>query len=118
LKPAESPGIIGGMSLKTLFLCVLTIAALGGCAGQSGQVDDRILVKAVNVSKSQITFAFKRTGQVRTYYVDGLTEIAIKDGPGRLREINAGEEVFAYHLRSSDTLDSLIVGYSDPLDAF
>ena len=106
------------MSLKTLFLCVLTMGALGGCAGQSGQEDDRILVQAVDGPKSQITFAFMRTGQVRTYYVDGLTEIAIKDGPGKLREINAGEEVSAYHLRNSDTLDSLIVGYSDPLNAF
>ena len=106
------------MALRYLFLSLLTIVALSSCAGQSRHEDDRILVTAVDVHKGRLTLIFKRTGQVRVYYVNGLTFIAIPDGPGQLREIQVGEEVFSYHESNPYTLDSIIVGYSDPLDYF
>jgi len=118
LKPAGSPGIMYGMKLRSLFLSLLTIVALSSCAGQSPHEDDRIFVSAVDVHRGQLTLTFKRTGQVRTYYVNGLTFMATPEGPATLREIHAGEKVFSYHESNRYTLDSLIVGYSNPLDYF
>lgn len=106
------------MPLRSLFLALLTMMALCSCAGQSSQEDNRILITGINTARNQITFTFKRTGQVRVYYVDGLTEIANKDGYTLLRDIDTGEQVYAYHVRyGSRTLDSLIIGYSDPNEA-
>jgi hypothetical protein len=106
------------MALRHLFLSLLTIVALSSCAGQSRREDDRIFVTAVNLHKGQLTLIFKRTGEVRAYYVNGLTFIAVPSGAGQLRDIYAGEEVYSYHESNRYTLDSIIVGHFDPIDYF
>ncbi len=98
-------------------MILLLAFALSGCADQS-TAESHIIVSAVDAPNSRITMKFEPSGQTRTYDVDGLTMIEVRDGPGILRSIGVGERVYSFTERKNGTLDGLIVGWSNPNEAF
>jgi hypothetical protein len=77
-------------------------------------IDKRILIKAVDVDKQQVTFQFKRNGKTQDYTIDDRCQVMIGNLPGSIKEIKVGQEVFSYIERDHDALDSITVDKADP----
>ena len=77
-------------------------------------IDHRTLVTKVDLATLQVTIVLEKYKQARTYLVDDLCTVTAMGNPGTIKDIKAGQEVYDYVERDSQSLASIVVGVARP----